>query len=104
MFSWIGRYARWLHTGWPAGRVEKLPRVGEGGRTNVPGVYVCGDLAGLPLLKFALDSGARAARAIAADLGAGRGVPGAPEAAAPAPRAAELPDLLILGGGVSGMA
>ncbi|HVP38214.1 MAG TPA: NAD(P)-binding domain-containing protein, partial [Candidatus Saccharimonadales bacterium] len=37
-------------------------------------------------------------------LGAGRGAPGAPEAAAPAPRAAELPDLLILGGGVSGMA
>ena len=45
----IARYARWLHTQWPAGRVEKLPEVHEDGTTNVPGAYVVGDLRGVPL-------------------------------------------------------
>jgi thioredoxin reductase/ferredoxin len=88
----ISRYARWLHTGWPAGRVEPLPVVGADGRTNVPGVFVCGDLAGVALLKFALDTGARAARRIAADL------------AHEPPASPDVPDLIILGAGVSGMA
>lgn len=38
------------------------------GVTNVPGLWIAGDLAGVPLLKFAIDSGARAVRAIAAGL------------------------------------
>lgn len=92
MLRLISRYTRWLHTGWPAGTVEKSPVVHADGSTDVPGVYVCGDLAGLPLLKFALDSGARAARIIAAD----------PTLKEPAP--ANVPDLLILGAGVAGMA
>jgi NosR/NirI family nitrous oxide reductase transcriptional regulator len=60
--NWLTRYARWLHLGWPAGTVEKLPEVGERGRTNLPGVYIVGDLSGVPLLKFALDGGTRAVR------------------------------------------
>ena len=67
MLRLLSRYTRWLHTRWPAGSVEKFPVVRADGSTNVPGVYVCGDLAGVPLLKFALDSGARVARDIAAD-------------------------------------
>ena len=85
MLALLGRYARWLHTGWPAGRVEPLPECDADGRTNVPGVFVCGDLTGVPLLKFALDSGVRAVRAIANE----------PRSEAP---------LIILGAGVSGMA
>src|SRR5947207_2982716 len=73
--SWISRYARWLHTRWPAGRVEKLPRSAPDGSTGVPGVYLCGDLTGVPLLKFALDSGARAVETIQRRLAAER--PGA---------------------------
>jgi hypothetical protein len=92
MQSLIYRYARWLHTGWPAGRVEKLPIIGPDGRTNVPGLYACGDLTGIPLLKFALDSGVRAVRAIKARLDAQQTLHG------------PVPDLLILGAGVSGMA
>ena len=92
MLRLISRYTRWLHTRWPAGTVEKSPVVGADGRTSVPGVYVCGDLLGVPLLKFALDSGARTTRLIAAD----------PALAAPGPQG--VPDLLILGAGVSGMA
>lgn len=85
----LKRYAHWLHGQWPTGRVEPLPVVGPDGRTNVPGLFVVGDLTGVPLLKFALDSGARAASATAAE-----------------PRAAGDPelDLAIVGGGVAGMA
>src|SRR5437773_9668418 len=60
--SWnpITRYMRWLHTMWPAGTVERLPEVQPDGSTNIPGVYVVGDLTGIPLLKFSADTGARA--------------------------------------------
>lgn len=92
MLTALRRYARWLHTGWPAGTVEPLPVVGPDGRTNVPGLYVCGDLTGIPLLKFALDSGVRSVRAIHAGLGARRDGSG------------EVRDLVILGAGVAGMA
>jgi thioredoxin reductase/ferredoxin len=91
MSSLLSRYARWLHTRWPAGRVEKLPIVGPDGRTNVPGLYIAGDLAGVPLLKFALDSGVRAVRAIDAGM-------------AQAGRDGSRTDLVILGAGVAGMA
>ena len=66
--SWnpLKRYTRWLHTMWPAGTVEKLPEVQPDGSTNVPGVFVVGDLTGIPLLKFSSDTGARAARLAAA--------------------------------------
>ena len=66
MTHWLRRYAEWLHLRWPAGMVEPLPRLGENGATNVPGLRVAGDLAGVPLLKLALDSAARAVRAMAA--------------------------------------
>jgi len=90
----IARYARWLHTRWPAGTVERLPEVREDGSTSVPGVYVAGDLSGIPLLKFSLETGVRAVRSIAGDPGLRSGAR-APE---------EILDLVILGAGVSGMA
>jgi thioredoxin reductase/NAD-dependent dihydropyrimidine dehydrogenase PreA subunit len=93
LIGWFKRYARWLHTGWPAGTVERLPEVRRDGSTAVPGVYVAGDLTGVPLLKFALDSGARVARTVAAD---------------PTLRSTSVPegacDLAIVGAGVAGVA
>ncbi|HKQ60072.1 MAG TPA: NAD(P)-binding domain-containing protein, partial [Candidatus Polarisedimenticolaceae bacterium] len=88
----LARYTRWLHTRWPAGSVEPLPEVAEDGSTRIPGLYVVGDLTGIPLLKFAADSGAQAVRTIAA----------AP-AFARRERGSAL-DLAIVGAGVSGMA
>ncbi|MHC4972364.1 MAG: NAD(P)-binding domain-containing protein [Planctomycetota bacterium] len=82
----FGRYARWLHLNVPAGRVERGPVVRPDGTTDLPNVYVVGDLTGVPLLKFACDTGAAAVQKI--------------PAAAPA---GEL-DLVILGAGVAGMA
>src|SRR5438105_2802456 len=96
----FARYMRWLHTMWPAGTVEKLPRVNPDGSTNVAGVYVVGDLTGIPLLKFSSDTGARAARLAASGLAASG-------LAAAASRRTDQPDtldLVIIGAGVAGMA
>ncbi|MBK7643738.1 MAG: NAD(P)-binding domain-containing protein [Planctomycetes bacterium] len=92
MLHLLRRYTHWLHTRWPAGTVERLPEVREDGSTAVPGLYVVGDLTGIPLLKFSADSGARAVQTIAAD----------PQFQKE--RAAGGLDLAIVGGGVSGMA
>jgi thioredoxin reductase/ferredoxin len=88
----LKRYVEWLHTGWPAGHVERLPEVNDDGTTAVPGVRVVGDLKGIPLLKFSADTGARAVAAILAeeDFKKRRGADG-------------VIDLAIVGGGVSGI-
>ena len=91
MLGWLVRYARWLHTRWPAGTVEKLPETREGGTTRIPGVTIVGDLTGIPLLKFALDSGARAVQAIPPWRGA-------------AQASEDTLDLVIIGAGVAGLA
>ncbi|MAW77310.1 MAG: hypothetical protein CMJ95_08000 [Planctomycetes bacterium] len=57
-------YADWLHLQWPSGQVEPLPEVASDFSTNVPGLFIVGDLTGTPLLKFAVDSGTRVVRAI----------------------------------------
>lgn len=89
--SILSRYADWLHTRWPAGKVEPLPEVAEDGSTQVPGLFVAGDLSGVPLLKLAADGGARIVAGIAAD---------------PTLRAGDSNalDLVIVGGGVAGIA
>lgn len=89
------KYMKWLHTQWPAGTVEKLPRVREDGSTNVPGLYIVGDLTGIPLLKFSCDTGAKAVQTIVDD-------PAFQSSRAAG--AAGVRDLIIIGGGVSGMA
>ncbi len=93
VLSPITGYARWLHTRWPAGTVERLPVVGTDGETNLRGVRIVGDLSGIPLLKFSADTGARAVQAILREPGfkAANGTDGG------------TLDLAILGGGVSGI-
>ncbi len=85
-FNLPGRYLHWLHTRWPAGTVEQLPDVAQDGSTNIPGLFVVGDLTGIPLLKFAVDSGARVVQKLSP-----RQQPG-------------VLDVAIIGGGVSGIA
>ncbi len=88
MLALFKRYANWLHLSWPAGTVERLPVVGEHGKTNVPGVYIVGDLTGIPLLKMALQSGAAAINAAEAELKKNQGDV----------------DVIVIGGGVAGVA
>jgi len=89
----VAAYARWLHTRWPAGKPEKLPLVNADGSTNTPGLYVVGDLTGIPLLKLSANAGTRVARQIADELGSNRAAPDADEL-----------DIAIIGGGTSGFA
>jgi thioredoxin reductase len=89
----IARYLRWLHLQWPAGTVERLPEVRPDYSTGVAGLYVVGDLTGVPLLKFSSDSGARAVQTIVAD-----------PAFQNRPAEDGTLDLVIVGAGVAGMA
>ncbi|MEH6447749.1 MAG: FAD-dependent oxidoreductase [Oleispira sp.] len=87
----LKRYMHWLHGQWPSGNVEKMPLVNSDGTTNLTGVYVVGDLTGVPLLKFAADSGAKAIRHLAAadDFSSRKKVDA-------------VFDVVIIGGGISG--
>lgn len=96
MLQLIRKYIKWLHTQWPAGVVEKLPEVKEDYSTNVPGLYITGDLTGIPLLKFSSDSGARVVQTIISDTNF--------EKQRARSSDAKILDLVIIGAGVSGMA
>ncbi|WP_372364710.1 NAD(P)-binding domain-containing protein [Candidatus Uabimicrobium sp. HlEnr_7] len=61
------KYTKWLHTQWPAGTAEKLPEVGEDGTTNIAGIYVIGDLTGIPLLKFSAETATKSIKHILND-------------------------------------
>lgn len=94
----LTRYMHWLHTRWPAGLVEKLPAVNPDGSTAVPGLYVVGDISGIPLLKFSSDTGARAVRTIQAD-------PSFQKRDTNTERdGMKVLDLVVIGAGVSGVA
>ena len=93
----IRNYTKWLHTQWPAGKVEKLPQVNPDGTTNVKGVYIVGDLTGIPLLKFSSDTGARAVESIAND-------PDFKTLQDEQKSDTSVLDLVIIGAGVSGLA
>ena len=66
-FNPVASYTRWLHTQWPSGTVERAPVAQPDGRTNVPGLFIVGDLTGVPLLKFSADTGTRAVMTIDAE-------------------------------------
>ena len=89
--KWVAAYTHWLHTRWPAGTVEKLPLADGQGRTNVPGLYLVGDLTGVPLLKLSANAGVEAARRVAAELDGEE-------------KQDDVLDLAIVGGGTSGFA
>lgn len=93
MISAIKNYYFWLHGQWPDRALEKQPLVNADGTTNIKGVYIVGDLTGVPLLKFSSDTGAKAIRSIIteADFTARE-------------QQQNIVDVVIIGGGVSGYA
>jgi len=77
--------------------IEDRPRVDEALQSlDTPGLYVAGDLTGLPLIRNAINQGARATRAAVASLRA--------EPARAAGEPPELLDLLVVGSGPAGLA
>ncbi|MCK5087459.1 MAG: hypothetical protein KAQ90_08060, partial [Melioribacteraceae bacterium] len=55
--SVLKSYFNWLQKDVPTGEVERYPRIDENGETSVKGVFVAGDLTGIPLLKLAAENG-----------------------------------------------
>lgn len=63
----IKRYFNWLQKDNPTGEVERYPEIDADGQTSVAGMYVIGDLTGIPLLKLAVESGAGMIRFFSGD-------------------------------------
>src|SRR5688500_3719198 len=96
----ISPYLNWLQKGNPTGEVEPYPEIDADGQSSVPGLYIVGDLTGVPLLKLASESGARVVAALLADPDfQARRRPGGD-------RTSEggMHDVVILGGGPAGIA
>lgn len=55
--SYLSKYFNWLQKDNPVGEVERYPLIDENGETSVKGIYIIGDLTGIPLLKLAAESG-----------------------------------------------
>ncbi|MEO8398444.1 MAG: NAD(P)-binding domain-containing protein, partial [Ignavibacteriaceae bacterium] len=55
--SIISKYFNWLQKDNPIGEVERYPELDAKGETSVKGIYIIGDLTGIPLLKLASESG-----------------------------------------------
>jgi thioredoxin reductase/ferredoxin len=53
----LSKYFSWLQNNVPTGEVEKYPEINQNGETSVKGVFIIGDLTGIPLLKLAAESG-----------------------------------------------
>jgi len=67
MTSIISKYFNWLQKDVPAGEVERYPEIDERGETSVKGIYIAGDLIGIPLLKLAAESGKKIISTILSD-------------------------------------
>ena len=57
--NFVSNYFNWLQKNNPKNIVESYPEIDEQKETSVPGVYIVGDLTGIPLLKLAADGGAK---------------------------------------------
>ena len=61
MIRLLTDYFAWLQKGNPTGVVDPLPEIDDQNRTSLPGVFIAGDLTGIPLLTLAAQSGSRIA-------------------------------------------
>ena len=69
-----------------------LPQVGSDGQSNIPGIYVVGELAGTPLVKLGLNAGHELMQRLGAELRARAGADD------------DQYDVVIIGSGSSGLA
>ncbi|TGK05063.1 4Fe-4S binding protein [Leptospira semungkisensis] len=56
----ISSYFNWLRNDAPEGDKETYPELKAGFQTSIPGLFIAGDLTGLPLLKYSVQSGTEA--------------------------------------------
>ncbi|MCW8809852.1 MAG: NAD(P)-binding domain-containing protein [Ignavibacteriaceae bacterium] len=62
--SILRKYFNWLQKDVPTGEVERYPKISENGETSVKGIFVTGDLTGIPLLKLAAENGRKVVRRV----------------------------------------
>ena len=91
----ITPYLRWLQKDNPTGEVEAYPEISPRYESTLPGVYIVGDLTGVPLLKMAAEGGAKVIRQFLAD----KDFQSRRQA-----KPAGVLDVLIIGGGPAGVA
>lgn len=84
-------YFNWLQRDNPTGEVIRYPKVAPDGSTPTPGLFLVGDITGLPLLKFAAKQGHEAVDLIKKYL-------------AEPSRRGDCLDLVIVGAGAAGLA
>ncbi|NQZ60288.1 MAG: NAD(P)-binding domain-containing protein, partial [Lentisphaeraceae bacterium] len=65
--GYVNNYFKWLQKDCPTGEVERYPELDKDGQTTLPGVYVVGDLTGIPLLKMAALGGSSIIRQFSYD-------------------------------------
>lgn len=53
----VSKYFNWLQKDNPVGDVERYPEIDRFGETSVKGIFIIGDLTGIPLLKLAAENG-----------------------------------------------
>jgi thioredoxin reductase/NAD-dependent dihydropyrimidine dehydrogenase PreA subunit len=90
----VGGYFSWLDNDAPAGEIERFPAVDESGESEVPGVYIAGDLTGIPLLKLAAKGGFAIVDGLASD---------SVFSSEQVNRPTDDYDLIIVGAGVAGL-
>ncbi|MBX7222959.1 MAG: NAD(P)-binding domain-containing protein [Blastocatellia bacterium] len=86
-------YFNWLQKGVPTGEIVRYPVIGENYQSQVEGLYIVGDLSGLPLLKFAAKQGYEVITRIVEEL-----------KALGAPPDSKVYDVVIIGAGAAGLA
>jgi thioredoxin reductase/ferredoxin len=91
----IKKYFSWLQKDNPTGDIERYPQADERGETSVKGIYVVGDLTGIPLLKLAAENGSQRIRQFHDD-GKFQDMRGNKEK--------DVLDFVIVGGGPAGVA
>ncbi|MDV5165336.1 MAG: NAD(P)-binding domain-containing protein [Candidatus Scalindua sp.] len=91
--NFVSNYFNWLQKGNPRNIVESYPEIDEHNETSVPGVYIVGDLTGIPLLKLAADGGAKIVKQLFTNQ----------ETASEKEKNSNVYDLIIVGAGPAGI-
>ncbi len=95
MASAISKYFTWLQQNVPVGEVEKYPQIDENGETSAKGIYITGDLTGIPLLKLAAENGKKTIDNFMSDAAFNK--------LRESNKESSVFDLIIIGAGISGI-
>ena len=91
--NFVSKYFNWLQKDNPRNIVESYPEIDEQKETSVQGVYIVGDLTGIPLLRLAADGGAKIVKQLFSDQ----------KATSEKEKSTDVYDLIIVGAGPAGI-